>query len=236
MLAPLAYLLLRGLSAGASFLGVAAAGFHARDHRAHAAAGLWGVSLVSILLSVPMAWLTARSDLPFKRFLGDHVAPLPLVIPSYVGAYLFVSALGPRGLVQGWLEPLTGIQRLPDIYGFWGALLVLSLLSYPFVYLPVRAVLHHMDRSTEEAARSLGKSPWSTFLERDLSTAAPGAGIRQPAGIVVCAARFWRRSPFCVIALSPAPSISSTSPRFDRASAALLALVLVSADRGGPGA
>jgi iron(III) transport system permease protein len=225
MLAPLGYLLLRGLSAGeaswAWLLRVSTLEIIGRTLLL-----AFGVSLVSILLSVPMAWLTARSDLPFKRFWAI-VAPLPLVIPSYVGAYLFVSALGPRGLVQGWLEPLTGIQRLPDIYGFWGALLVLSLLSYPFVYLPVRAVLHHMDRSTEEAARSLGKSPWSTFWSVTFPQLRPALAsgsllvslyvLRDFGAVSILRYNTFTRSIYIQYQSS-----------FDRASAALLALVLVS--------
>jgi iron(III) transport system permease protein len=186
----------------------------------------FGVSLVSILLSIPMAWLTARSDLPFKRF-WSIIAPLPLVIPSYVGAYLFVSALGPRGLVQGWLEPLTGIQRLPDIYGFWGALLVLSLLSYPFVYLPVRAVLHRMDRSTEEAARSLGHSPWRTFWRVTFPQLRPALASGSLLVALYVLRDFGAVSILRYSTFTRSIYIQYQSS-FDRVSAALLALVLVS--------
>jgi iron(III) transport system permease protein len=83
MLTPLAYLLLRALSASAAswawLLRVSTLEIIGRTLLL-----AFGVSLVSILLSVPMAWLTARSDLPFKRF-WSIIAPLPLVIPSYVG-------------------------------------------------------------------------------------------------------------------------------------------------------
>jgi iron(III) transport system permease protein len=103
-----------------------------------------------------------RTDLPGRK-LWTLLTPLPLVVPSYVGAYLFVSALGPRGLLQGWLEGPLGITRLPDIYGFPGALLVLTLLNYPFVLLSLRAALQRLDPALEEAARSLGKNPWQTF-------------------------------------------------------------------------
>jgi len=87
---------------------------------------------------------------------------LPLVVPSYVAAYLYVSLLSPRGLVQGWLEPL-GVDRLPPIYGFGGAWLVLTLISYPYTYLTVRAALQRLDPSLLEAVRSLGQSPRQAF-------------------------------------------------------------------------
>ena len=53
-----------------------------------------GVTGASILIGVPLAYLTARTDLPFRRF-WSVAAALPLVVPSYVGAFSFVSAFGP---------------------------------------------------------------------------------------------------------------------------------------------
>lgn len=120
------------------------------------------VTAASIAISLPLAWLTARTDLPLRRGWALLTA-LPLVIPSYIGAYLFVSAMGPRGLVQGWLETLFGIERLPSLYGFPGAWYVLTLLTYPYVLLSLRAALAGMDPALEEAARSLGHTPWQTF-------------------------------------------------------------------------
>jgi len=120
------------------------------------------VTLASALLSVPLAWLTTCTDLPGRRF-WTVAAALPLVLPSYVVAYLLASILGPRGIAQQTLEPLLGITRLPEIYGFPGAFLALTLMSYPYTFLSVRAALQRMDPSMIEAARSLGLGPWRTF-------------------------------------------------------------------------
>lgn len=120
------------------------------------------VTGASALLAVPLAWLTTSTDLPGRRFWAVATA-LPLVLPSYVAAYLLVSILGPRGLVQQTLEPLLGIQRLPEIYGFPGAFLALTLMSYPYTLLTVRAAFKRMDPALTEAARSLGLSPWQAF-------------------------------------------------------------------------
>jgi iron(III) transport system permease protein len=84
------------------------------------------VTAASVALAVPLAWLTARSDLPGRRAWAV-LAALPLVIPSYVGGFVLVSMLGPRGLLQGFLEPI-GVERLPSIYGLPGAALALTLL------------------------------------------------------------------------------------------------------------
>tara|TARA_B100000315_G_scaffold233772_1_gene247157 strand:+ start:573 stop:2078 length:1506 start_codon:yes stop_codon:yes gene_type:complete len=121
------------------------------------------VSLGSIALAVPLAWLTVRTDLPLRKVWAVLTA-LPLVIPSYVGGLVVVVALGPRGMLQGLLDGPFGIERLPDIHGFSGAFLTITFLSYPYALLTVRAALQRMDPSLEETSRSLGFSPWSTFL------------------------------------------------------------------------
>ena len=68
-----------------------------------------------------------------------------------------IGALGPRGIVQGWLEPL-GVERLPSIYGFGGAFVVLTLFTYPYLLLTVRAAYRQLDPSLEEASRTLGRN------------------------------------------------------------------------------
>ncbi|MFT4921757.1 MAG: iron(III) transport system permease protein, partial [Haloarculaceae archaeon] len=97
------------------------------------------VTAGSILVGVPLAILTVQTDLPFRRF-WTITAALPLVIPSYIGAFTFVSAFGPRGALQNVLAPL-GIERIPAVYGLPGAALVLVLFTYPYVYLTTRASL-----------------------------------------------------------------------------------------------
>jgi iron(III) transport system permease protein len=116
------------------------------------------VTATAIAIALPVGWLTVRTDLPGRR-LWATLCALPLVIPSYVGAYLFVAALGPNGLMQDAL----GIERLPSIYGFFGAWLVLTLFTYPLVLLPVRSTLRRLDPQLEEAARGMGRSPTETF-------------------------------------------------------------------------
>ena len=63
---------------------------------------------------------------------------LPLVIPSYVGGFIVIVALGPKGMLQKLLDGPFGVDRLPEIYGFPGALLTLTFLTYPYVLLTVR--------------------------------------------------------------------------------------------------
>ena len=121
------------------------------------------VTSASVALALPLAWLTVRTDLPLRRMWGV-LTVLPLVIPSYVGAFLVVSALGPKGLLQGILSGPFGVDRLPAIYGLPGATLTLALLSYPYVMLTVRSAMASLDPALEETARSLGARPWRVHL------------------------------------------------------------------------
>lgn len=160
LLLPTIYLLIRSVDAGEE---AGQALFHIRTVRVLVRTiwlSFW-VTVSCALVAIPLAWLTTRTDLPLRR-MWAVLTPLPLVIPSYVGAYLIVTALGPRGILQQLLSPL-GVHRLPEIYGFPGALLVLTLLSYPYLLLNIRAVLLRMDPDLEDASRSLGYGPWSTF-------------------------------------------------------------------------
>jgi iron(III) transport system permease protein len=119
------------------------------------------VTGVSILLGVPAAYLTVRTDLPARRAFTVLLA-MPLVVPSYIGAFAFVSAFGPRGELQDLLAPL-GIEQLPSIYGLAGATLVLTLYTYPYVYITTRASLQAMDTRLVDAARTLRHTKWEAF-------------------------------------------------------------------------
>lgn len=125
------------------------------------AALVGGVTTGAVAMAVPLAWLTVRTDIPLRR-MWSVATVLPLVIPSYVAAFLAVVALGPKGMLQGWLAPL-GVERLPEIYGYPGAAVTLVLLTYPYVLLSVRGALGRLDPALEETSRSLGVGRWETF-------------------------------------------------------------------------
>jgi len=121
------------------------------------------VVVICIAIALPLAWLVTRSDLRGKRVVAI-VASLPLVIPSYLGAYVVIASLGPRGSLQKALERF-GIEELPAlVYGFDGALLVLAMFSYPYLLLPLIAAFRELDPSLEEASRTLGNGSVETFV------------------------------------------------------------------------
>ncbi|WP_119067529.1 ABC transporter permease [Rubrobacter indicoceani] len=182
------------------------------------------VTLATICIAVPIAWLTVRTDLPFSRAWAV-LAALPLVIPSYVGGFVLISALGPRGMLQGSLERF-GVERLPEIYGFPGAALALTLFTYPYVLLTTRSSLKNLDPSLEEASRILGVGAWKTFFHVTLPNLRPGivAG-----GLLVT---LYTLSDFGVVSLLQYGTFSREiyiqyRSAFDRTPAAILGLMLV---------
>jgi iron(III) transport system permease protein len=182
------------------------------------------VTAASVVLAVPLAWLTVRTDLPFRR-LWVVLTALPLAIPTYVGGFAFVAALGPRGIAQGWLEPL-GIERLPSIYGFPGAWLVLTLFTYPYVLLTVRGSMRRLDPSLEEASRTLGRGKLATLWHVTLPQLRPAI----TAGALLVA--LYTLSDFGAVSLLRFDSFTRaiyTQYRgsLDRSAAAVLGLVLV---------
>jgi iron(III) transport system permease protein len=129
------------------------------------------VTAGSILIGVPLALLVVRTDLPFDRFV-TVLGALPIVVPSYIGAFAFVSAFGPQGLLADALGPLGTL--VPTIYGFEGTALVLTLFTYPYVFIATRAALLTFDARLVEAARTLDRGRLQTFRAITLPRILPG--------------------------------------------------------------
>jgi iron(III) transport system permease protein len=223
MLLPLVYLVVRAVEGGPDTLALLwrpqTAALLQRTFALAAA-----VTAATILLGVPLAFLTTRTDLPGRRLFSVLTA-VPLVIPSYVGAFALIAALGPGGIVEGWLAPL-GVRRLPEIYGFTGAFLALTLFTYPYVLLTVQGTLRGLDPSIEEASRGLGHSALQTFFRITLPQLRPSIG----AGSLLVA--LYVLSDFGAVSLMRFSTFTRViyiqyRSAFDRSSAAMLALMLV---------
>lgn len=119
------------------------------------------VTAATAVLGTALAWLVTRADLPGGR-AWRLLTPLPLVIPSFVGAAALVAGFAPGGLLDALVIQL-GVERLPRVEGFLAAFVVLTLLSYPFVLLPVASRLASLPPSLEESARLLGRRPRNVF-------------------------------------------------------------------------
>ena len=183
------------------------------------------VTVLSTLIAVPLAFLTVRTDLPARRFFSVATI-LPLAIPSYVGSFALISALAPRGsIVQNLLAPL-GVEYLPSIYGLTGAVLSLTLFSYPYILLTVRSTLHGIDPALEEAAQSLGYNRKDTFFRVILPLLRPSIAA---GGLLIA---LYSLSDFGTPSLMRFDSFTRViyiqyQSTFDRSMAAFLSLLLV---------
>jgi len=164
------------------------------------------VTALSVVIGVGLAFLAARTDVPGRRVLAA-LAPLPLAIPSYVAAFAWISAL-------------------PQIAGLTGAVLVLTLCCYPYVYLPVLAALRRADPGLEEVARSLGRTPWQTFREVTLRQVRPSAAA---GGLLVALYTLSDFGAVSILRYDVFTRVIYTAYRssFDRSTAAVLSLLLV---------
>ncbi len=129
--------------------------------------------LGSVAIGVPLALLTAFVRLPFGK-LWLVVLAAPLALPSYIGAFTIYAAFGPGGEIETALGLAT-----PSVDGLFGASLVMSLYTYPFVLLTTRASLLSQDAAIVNAARTLGMSLamclWRVVLPRAVNGIAAGA-------------------------------------------------------------
>lgn len=221
---PLIYLVLRAQEAGGGTIIDVLTASHTLEVLRNTVALTAAVTAGALALGAPLAWLTIRTTMPGRGVLTVLLA-LPLAFPSYVAGYAYVSFLGPRGLLQSWLEPL-GVQRLPSFYGFGGAWLVLTLVSYPYVFLTVRAALRRLDPSAEEASRTLGHGAAATFRRVVL----PGVHPALASGGLLVA--LYTLSDFGAVSMLRFDSFTRAiyvryQASLDRSAAAALALALV---------
>ncbi|MBI3709639.1 MAG: iron ABC transporter permease [Proteobacteria bacterium] len=129
-----------------------------------------GATLATTAIGVPLAFCLARLPVPGKPVLLA-LAALPLVLPSFVGAYAWVLLLGRSGIVSQALRAI-GIDGV-SIYGKHGLILVYTLQTFPYVLLPTLAAFKAIDVSIEEAGQNLGASRWRVFWTVILPVAAP---------------------------------------------------------------
>ncbi len=129
-------------------------------------------TLWALLLGLPPAWILTRTDLPGRR-LFRTLGILPLAIPPYIGAFTYITLLGPVGVVNKAYQAMGGSGQIVNIYGLWGGVLVLGLFTYPYILLFAGSALEGGDPALDEAARAAGLGPLETFLRVTLPLLRP---------------------------------------------------------------
>jgi iron(III) transport system permease protein len=141
-----------------------------------------GTAVGVLALGLSTAWLVSVCRFPGRR-LFEWALVLPLAFPAYVIAYTYTDLLQVSGPVQTWIRELTGWSArdywFPPIRSLGGAVAMLSLVLYPYVYLLARAAFVQQSSGILEAARTLGCSPWGAFVKVALPMARPAlvAGV-----------------------------------------------------------
>ena len=138
---------------------------------------LAGVGLLTATLGCALAWLVSAYEFPGRRIF-DWALLLPLAVPTYVVAFAYLDLLHPVGPVQTAIRALVGVSdprdlRLPDIRSITGAVVLLTVVLYPYVFLAVRAMFRMQGANLFEAARTLGTSRNRLFVEMALPLARP---------------------------------------------------------------
>jgi iron(III) transport system permease protein len=135
-----------------------------------------GVSVGSVMLGVGSAWLVTHLDFPLRRTF-EWALVLPLAMPAYVMAYAYADVLQFAGPLQSWLRETMGWKRddywFPDVRSVGGAIVMLSCVLYPYVYLLVRIAFLERGAALLDAGRALGLTPWRSFLRISLPMARP---------------------------------------------------------------
>ncbi len=140
------------------------------------------VAAGTTIVGVACAWLVASCEFPGRGALEWALA-LPLAMPAYVVAYAYTDALQFAGPVQTTLRAAFGWAAgdywFPEVQSLGGAIALLTLAFYPYVYLLARAAFHEQSICVLEVSRTLGCTPWASFWRVALPLARPAiaAGV-----------------------------------------------------------
>jgi iron(III) transport system permease protein len=134
---------------------------------------LAGVGLGTLVIGTALGWLVTGYDFP-GRAVFEWALILPLAVPAYVIGFALLGLLDYAGPLQTALRHHLGPGAgLPEPRAYWGVVLVMTLVFYPYVYLLARTAFREQGAATLETARTLGRSRWAAFREVSLPMARP---------------------------------------------------------------
>ncbi len=146
------------------------------DYVGNSLALMLGVAVGTFVLGTSTAWLTSMCTFPGRK-LFEWALLLPMAMPAYIIAYTYTGMLDISSPVQQQLRETFhwryGDYWFPEVRSLGGAICMLSLVLYPYVYLIVRTSFLRQSYSLLEISRSLGLGPWRTFFRVALPSARP---------------------------------------------------------------
>ena len=135
-----------------------------------------GTGLGALFIGTGTAWLVSQYQFVGRRYL-EWLLLLPLAMPAYIIAYTYTGMLDFAGPLQSLLRELTGWRYgdywFPEIRSLGGAVLMLTLVLYPYVYMLARTAFREQSLSLLEASRTLGLTPRQHFWQVALPLARP---------------------------------------------------------------
>jgi iron(III) transport system permease protein len=136
-----------------------------------------GVTFGVLTMGVTSAWLVTMCRFPGRRVF-EWALLLPMAVPAYVIAYVYTDLIEYAGPVQSFLRHLFAWQSaadywFPEIRSLGGAIAMMSLVLYPYVYLLSRAAFLEQSVGLLDASRTLGCGPWASFFRVSLPMARP---------------------------------------------------------------
>lgn len=141
---------------------------------------LGGVGALALSIGAGTAWLISLHDFRGRALLV-WLMPLPLAIPTYMAAYVYADLFEPLGLVHRtlavWFPLRDVVAVLPNLRSMPGAIVVIGLVLYPYVYLSARTMFQFQSAEFGEAARTLGASRWNVFWRVSLPMARPALAV-----------------------------------------------------------
>jgi len=147
-----------------------------RQGLVHALAIALGTTVMSMVIALPLAILSARYRFPLARALGALVL-VPMILPPFVGAIGIQHLLGRSGALNALLLNLGVISDRIDFLGaggMWAIMAIEALALYPIIYLNATAALANLDPALDEAAENVGAGPWRRLFQITLPLIRPG--------------------------------------------------------------
>lgn len=125
---------------------------------------------VSLPLGILVAWILARLSFPGRTIL-DAIVHLPLVLPPVVVGYILLVTFGRRGVLGEFMSDTLGISIA---FSWQGAAVAGAVMAFPLMVRAIRLSIEGIDQGLEQAARTLGATPWRVFATVTLPLTAPG--------------------------------------------------------------